>query len=284
MLLSVNALSISSPLTTFNPNFNLDGFGLQVICRGLEISGAFLAKEGENYDEYLGTATVSLSSGKGGKSALSLAAIGGFADYTDSGKFALFIYLAGDFPIGGPPFFFITGISGGLGYNYDLIVPPLEDLDEFPFVSQAMEGVAPIDPSKTEAIVTEQLELLDEYIPPLIGAGWGAFVGLDFTCFKIIDCFGLITFAISQSDFELCLIGIGLLQLPRTLGRHEPIAQAEVALEARFAPMEGELMVRGQLTPNSYIFSRNCVLTGGYAYGLWFSGSRAGDFVFSQGG
>ncbi|GGA08439.1 DUF6603 domain-containing protein [Okeania sp. KiyG1] len=283
LLLSVNTLSISSPLTTFNPEFNLDGFGLQVICRGLEISGAFLAKEGSNYDEYLGTATVAFTRGKGGKSALSLSAIGGFADYTDSGEFSLFIYLAGDFPIGGPPFFFITGISGGLGYNYDLIVPPLEKLEEFPFVYQAMEGPDPIDPSQTEAIVTEQLELLDKYIPPLKGSGWGA-VGLDFTCFKIIDCFGLVTFAISQSDFELCLIGIGLLQLPTTLGRFEPIAQAEVALEARFAPMDGELMVRGQLTPNSYIFSRNCVLTGGFAYGLWFAGSRAGDFIFSQGG
>ncbi|NEO56313.1 MAG: hypothetical protein F6K54_26450 [Okeania sp. SIO3B5] len=283
LLLSLNALSISSPLTDFNPEFNLDGFGLQVICRGLEISGAFLAKEGSDYDEYLGTATVGFTKGKGGKSALSLSAIGGYANYTDSGEFALFIYLAGDFPLGGPPFFFVTGLSGGLGYNYDLIVPPLEDLDEFPFVYQAMEGPDPIDPSNTEAIVTEQLELLDKYIPPLKGTGWGA-VGLDFTCFKIIDCFGLVTFAISQSDFELCLIGIGLLQLPTTLGRFEPIAQAEVALEARFAPMDGVLMVRGQLTPNSYIFSRNCVLTGGFAYGLWFSGERAGDFIFSQGG
>ncbi len=283
LLLSINALSISSPLTSFDLEFNLDGFGLQVICKGLEISGTFLAKEGDNYDEYLGTATVGFTSGKKGKSALSLSAIGGFTDYNDSGKFALFIYLAADFPLGGPPFFFVTGISGGLGYNYDLIVPPLEEVEEFPFVSQAMGGVDPIDPSQTEEIVTGQLELIDKYITPQIGTGWGA-VGLDFTCFKIIDCFGLVTFAISHNDFELCLIGIGLLQLPTTVGRHEPIAQAEVALEARFAPMDGELMVRGQLTPNSYIFSRNCVLTGGFAYGLWFSGERAGDFIFSQGG
>ncbi|NEP11797.1 MAG: hypothetical protein F6K14_16615 [Symploca sp. SIO2C1] len=282
LLLSLNGLSISSPLTDFQPDFNLQGFGLRVICRGLEIAGAFLVKEGSNYDEYLGTATVGLSSG-GGKSALSLSAIGGFADYADQDEFALFIYLAADFPFGGPPFFFVTGVSGGLGYNYDLIVPPLEQVGEFPFVAQAVEGMAPIDPSNTETIITDQLELLDQYIPPLIGAGWGA-VGLDFTCFKIIDGFGLVTFLISQSDFELNLIGIGLLQLPTTLGRHEPIAQAEVALQARFAPLDGELMIRGQLTPNSYIFSRNCVLMGGFAYGLWFAGSRAGDFVFSQGG
>ncbi len=283
LLLSLSALSISTSLTDFDPEFNLDGFGLELVSKGLEISGAFLVVEGSNYSEYLGTATVGLKIGKGGKSALSLSAIGSFADYTNSGEFSLFLYVAANFPFGGPPFFFVTGVSAGFGYNRDLIVPPLEEMAEFPLVTQAIEGVEPIDPDKTEEIITEQLEALDEYIPPLKEAGFGA-IGLKFTCFKVIDGFGLVTFAISQTDFELNLLGIGSLSLPTSIGKKEPIAMAEVAIQARFNPMEGVLMLRGQLTPNSYIFSRNCVLTGGFAYGFWFMPPRVGDFVFTQGG
>lgn len=283
LLLSLNALSIATSLTDFAPEFNLDGFGLELISKGLEISGAFLVVEGQNYSEYLGTATVGLKTGKGGKSALSLSAIGSFADYAGSGEFSLFLYLAADFPLGGPPFFFVTGVSAGFGYNRDLIVPPLEEMAEFPLVAQAIEGVEPIDPDNTEQIITEQLEALEVYIPPLTEAGFGA-IGLKFTCFKVIDGFGLVTFAISQTEFELNLLGIGSLSLPTSIGNKEPIAMAEVAIQARFNPTEGVLMLRGQLTPNSYIFSRDCVLTGGFAYGFWFAPPRVGDFVFTQGG
>ncbi len=283
LLLSISALSISTPLTHFKTKFNLDGFGLELISKGLEISGAFLRVENDDYEEYLGTATVGFTKGKGGKSAISLSAIGSFADYKNSGNFSLFLYVAADFPFGGPPFFFVTGVSAGFGYNRDLIVPPLEEIATFPLVAQAIEGVAPIDSEDIGGTVSEQLELLEEYIPPLTSAGFGA-IGLKFTCFKVIDGFGLVTFAISQTDFELNLLGIGSLSLPTTIGNKEPIAMAEVAIQARFNPLEGVLMLRGQLTPNSYIFSRDCVLTGGFAYGFWFMPPRVGDFVFTQGG
>lgn len=284
-ILSLNGLYISSPLVDFNPDFNLDGFGLEMKTRSMEIGGAFLVVEGEdgdkNYNEFLGTATIGFKKRVG--PALALSAIGSFADYDNSGQFALFLYVAADFPFGGPPFFFVIGLSGGFGYNHDLIVPPIEDIKEFPLVAQALEGPKKIDPKETGAIITEQLEALEEYIPPAIGSGFGA-VGLKFTCFKIVDGFGLVTLGMSQGEFEINLLGIATIMLPTSLGIHEPIAMAELALMARFNPMEGVILVQGQLTENSYIFSRKCRLTGGFAYGLWFLPPLLGDFVFSQGG
>ena len=255
-----------------------------MITRGLEIGGTFLIVEGDGYDEYLGTVTIGLKIGRGGKKALSLSAVGSFADYSNSGKFGLFLYLAANYPFGGPPFFFVTGLAGGFGYNFGLIVPPLEELVEFPLVDEAIQGKGQIDPAETAAIIAEELEALKSYMPPEIGAGFGS-VGVKFTCFKIIDGYGSITIAIGSSDFELDLLGIATIMLPTTVEtRFEPLAVAEKVLQARFNPCQGVLLIRGQLTPSSYIFSRNCHLTGGFAYGLWFLGERAGDFVITQGG
>jgi hypothetical protein len=286
-ILSLNGLYISTSLVDFKPDFNLDGFGLELKTRSLEIGGAFLVVQGEdgekNYNEYLGTATIGFRKRIG--PALALSAIGSFTNYGDSRKFALFLYLAADYPFGGPPFFFVLGLSGGFGYNHDLIVPPLEDIKKFPLVKEAIDGPKKIDPKDTGTIITEKLEALEEYIPPAIGSGFGA-IGLKFTCFKIVDGFGLMTLGMSQGDFEINLLGMATLMLPTTinLGRFEPIAMAELAIAARFNPMEGVILVQGQLTENSYIFSRKCRLTGGFAYGLWFLPPRLGDFVFTQGG
>ena len=286
-ILSLNGLYISSPLAEFDPDFNLDGFGLQLKSRSLEIGGAFLVVQEENgdknYNDYLGTVTIGFKKKVG--PALALSAIGSFTKYDNSNDFALFLYLTADFPFGGPPFFFVIGLSAGFGYNHHLIVPPLEDIKEFPLVDQALKGPQKIDPDQTQNIITEQLELLEKYIPPAIGSGFGA-VGMKFTCFKIVDGFGLVTLGMSQGEFEINLLGMGAIMLPTTvnLGEHEPIAMAEVALLGRFNPMEGVILIQGQLTENSYIFSRKCRLTGGFAYGLWFLPPRLGDFIYTQGG
>ncbi len=284
MVMTLNGLSISSPLMAFSPSFNLDGFGLEVTTSGLDLGGTFLLVEGSNYDEFLGTAVIGLKVGKSGKKCLSLSAIGGFSQYSDSDKFGMFLYLTANDPFGGPPFFFVTGISGGFGYNYDLIVPTFDELLTFPFVDEAVNGKGPVDPADTAQIIADELQTLSNYIAPEVGAWFGA-AGIKFTCFKVMDGSGLLTIALDSSGFEIDFIANVTLMLPTTItGPFEPIAVAEMVMQSRFAPSEGVLMVQGQLTPSSYVFSRECHLMGGYAYGLWFAGERAGDFVITQGG
>ena len=284
MVIILNGLSIRSPLMDFEPSFALNGFGLQVTTSGLEIGGAFLLVEDTNYEEFIGTAVIGLKVGSRGKKCLSLSAIGGFAKFDDSDEFGMFLYLAINIPLGGPPFFFVTGISGGFGYNYRLIVPTVDELMTFPFVYEADSGKRAPNPVESAQILANELQLLSSYVIPEVGAWFGA-AGIKFTCFKIIDGSGLLAIALDSSGFEIDFIAIVTLMIPTTFtGPFEPIAMAQMVMEARFAPAEGVLMVRGQLTPSSYVFSRECHLIGGYAYGLWFAGERAGDFVLTQGG
>ena len=107
---------------------------------------------------------------------------------------------------------------------------------------------------------------------------------MKFTSFKLLDSFGLLTVAINEDKFELNLIGISRLAVPPKESGLDPVAQAEMILQARFAPSEGVLSVRAQLTPASYILSGLCQLTGGFAFCIWYAGAHEGDFVITFGG
>ncbi|HLO84994.1 MAG TPA: DUF6603 domain-containing protein, partial [Nostocaceae cyanobacterium] len=277
-VLSLIGLSVRADLCNFDCDFKLEGLGLQLTTKTLQISGAFARLEKEDYDEYLGIASLGFKIQKMG---LSFSTLGSFADF--KGKPALFLYLAVGYPLGGVPFFFVTGLSGGFGYSRSLTIPELEDLPSFPLVSQAVNGVDPIDFDNPSSCINEQLELLDEYIQPSLGSGFFA-AGMKFTSFKLVDSFALLTAAINEDKFELNLIGNSRLVVPPKVPKLAPIAQAEMILRAQFALQDGLIAVQSQLTAASYIFSTECHLTGGFAFFFWFAGEHAGDFVITLGG
>src|SRR3569623_676147 len=95
---------------------NLDGMSLFLQSGSLQISGGFLRFG----DDYLGEASVKAAS-------FGLTAIGGYSPKDRS--FFLFVRL--NAPLGGPPFFFITGLAGGFGINRTLILPPIDELPDF---------------------------------------------------------------------------------------------------------------------------------------------------------
>ena len=283
MALSLNGLAVGSPLRELTPDYQLNGLGLAYSSESLEISGAFLRSTKEygdiTYDEYQGLATIKAKL-KGKDFALS--AIGSYADY--NGKPSLFLYAVLEFPIGGPAFFFVEGLAAGFGYNRALTVPPIDKLGEFPLVSQVIEGVSSLDTDDKGSTLTNQLEQLDEYITPSPGSGFIA-VGVKFSSFKLIDSFALITIAWGDR-FELNLIGISSLKIPTPEAGKSvtPIAEVRLILRARFAPEEGILSVEAVLDPASYILSKSCRLTGGFAFYSWFAGPHEGDFVITLGG
>lgn len=283
MALSLNGLAVGSPLKEFTPDYQLNGLGLSYSSESLEISGAFLrsTKEynGVTYDEYQGLATIKAKlKGKD----LALSAIGSYAYY--NGQPSLFLYAVLEFPIGGPAFFFVEGLAAGFGYNRWLTVPPVEELGEFPLVSQVIEGVSSLDTEDKGSTLTNQLEQLDKYITPSPGSGFIA-IGIKFSSFKLIDSFALLTIAWGEK-FELNLIGISSLKIPTPEAGKSitPIAEVRLILRARFAPDEGILSVRAVLDPASYILDKSCTLTGGFAFYSWFAGPHSGDFVITLGG
>ena len=274
LTLSLEGLSVGSALRKFEPKFNLRGLGIDYKSGPIEIGGAFLKGkitiEGKEYDDYSGTAIIRTE-------ALTLAAIGSYVQL-DVGP-SMFIYAVLDYPIGGPAFFFVTGLAAGFGYNRLLHVPPVDQIHTFPLVQEAMG-----EQDTTPNLATE-LAKLQQYIPPSVGNYFLA-IGIRFTSFKMIDSFILVS-ATFGHRFELDVLGLSTLVLPAPDAAKAgvtPIAEVQLALRATFIPDDGFLGVSAQLTNNSFLLDRKCHLTGGFAFYTWFSGIHEGDFVLTVGG
>jgi len=289
--LACDDLTLSIPLDgTLTPSFSLPGVGVEYKSNNLEMAGALLRsekeKDGITYEEYIGTAIIKFQlSSKGGKAAkaFGVSAIGSYTYY--EGQPALFLYVLLEFPLVVPPCFLITGFSLGFGYNRYLKVPSIEKLTEFPLVAQAMGGVSNSETSETGALITDQLSKLDKYITLSPGSGFVA-IGLKFTCFKMVDCFALLTIAFGEG-FEINLLGIASMKVPTPADDSKnlsSIAQVTMLVRSRFSLDEGVISVEAQLAPDSYLLSSACRLTGGYAVYFWFDGPHAGDFVITLGG
>ncbi|WP_438000737.1 DUF6603 domain-containing protein [Sorangium sp. So ce185] len=279
--LLLNGVSVRLPLPGGDPELRLDGFGLAYENDALRVGGAFLRSERDGYEEYAGMAALELRlKASGGKppASIGLAAIGAYAYVED--RPSLFLYATLKYPLGGPPFFFVTGLSAGFGYGRSLEDPRLEDVARFPLVAQAVDDTGDDDTDDPGVVAAGQLRELSRYITIAPDAGFLA-IGVKFTSFKMLEGFALLTAELGDR-FELGLLGLTRLEVP--FGVPEPLVVMETALQARFAPSEGTLLVQGQLTDASYLLSPSCRLTGGFAFATWFAGEKAGDFVFTIGG
>lgn len=277
LTISLDELYVKSRLNPIHPQFGLHGLGVDFKNGPLEIGGALLRKtvtEGDYiYDTYNGQVIVHAEK-------FGLSALGSYAYY--KGHPSMFVYAFLDAPIGGPPFFFVTGLALGFGYNRRIVVPSIEKVSKFPLVSQAMAGEASSD-------ITTALEGIQSYIPPALNHYFLA-VGVRFSSFKIIDSFALLIASFSPS-FELNILGISTLVLPTPEEGKSvpPLAEIQLALKATFNPEKGFVKVRAVLTPASFILDRRCHLTGGLAFYTWFKdntieSASAGDFVLTIGG
>jgi hypothetical protein len=277
LTISLDGLSVSSPLTRFDPKFDLKGLGIDYTNEALEIGGAFLRQHivdgNREYDEYDGMAILKIKE-------LSLAAIGSYA-YID-GHPSLFVYASVNEPMGGPSFFFVEGLALGFGYNRALRIPSIDEVQQFPLVAEAIEGAGMPENAGRDTLSAE-LEKLRAYIPPTPGEMFLA-VGVKFNSFKMIDSFALLILSFGHR-FQVDLLGMSTLTVPvHTPPEKTPLAEIQMALKATYVPSEGFLGVNAQLTPDSYILSRACRLTGGFAFYSWFSGEHEGDFVTTLGG
>jgi hypothetical protein len=270
LTLSVDGLSVSSSLKKFEPDFNLRGLGIEYKAGDVEIGGAFLKTGPKGSESYDGAAVIKTKQ-------FALSALGSYAKI--QGEPSLFIYAFLDYPLGGPAFFFVTGLAAGFGYNRRLIAPSIDNVAEFPLIKQAVRGrdVAPKG-------VMEALNTLRTHVPPASGSIFLA-VGVKFNSFKLIDSFALLTMEFGDK-LAINLLGLStaIVPTPEAGKTVTPLAQVQIAWKATFDPDDGCLGIDARLTPNSYILSKDCRLSGGYAFYSWFSGPNAGDFVQTLGG
>lgn len=271
--ITLDGLSISSSITEFNPEFDLKGLGIAYRSESFSIGGAFLKNHvpgNPGYDEYSGMVQVQVKD-------VSVSAIGAYANL--NGHPSLFIYATLNMPLGGPPFFFVNGLSLGYGYNRGLVMPTIDKVLEFPLVAEAMHPAA-MPPNPGPETLTAELEKIHAYIPPAVGQQFLA-IGISFSSFKLVQSTILLA-ATFGNRFELDLLGVSTLHVPKDAS--SPLAVVQLALKGALIPSDGYVGLVGQVTPASYIFSPNCHLTGGFAFCTWFSGEHAGDFVITVGG
>jgi len=239
-------------------SFNLDGMGLGFQSGAVVMKGEFLKSNTNNTEEYTGRVSIKVND-------ISLFAVGSYSG--DS----IFVYALLGIPLGGPPVFFITGLAAGFGCNEQLIVPAIDKVAEFPLVAGALGNV-----SEKDMVIKLKTAITRANGEYFLSAG------VRFTSFKLIESFALINIIFGR-QLEIAVLGLSTLNIPFS-AKEKPLAHAQLAIKIRFVPEEGVFSVQGQLTSESYILSKDCKLTGGFALFTWFDGVHKGDFIMTLGG
>ena len=250
------------------PAFYIDGLGLSFKKDPIEITGLFIRVEPKADEQFSFYGAAKISTAKFG-----ITGIGAYSKLRDD-RVSFFIYAMYNGPIGGPAFFFVTGIAAGFGYNRQIKVPAIDQVRDFPLVAMALNP----DPNKgLDKIVTELIE--NNWIPSSPGDYWLA-IGIRFTSFKLLDSFVLVTVQFG-TRVQFALLGLSVLKWP---AEGNAIAYVELAIAVRFGQGSDVIAVDAMITHNSYVLDKNCKLTGGFAFYVWISGEHEGDFVITLGG
>jgi hypothetical protein len=268
--MAVMGLGVTIPLKApFVPKFSIDGLDVELKGGAVTIAGGLLKIDKGTYLEFNGELIVKAAN----------FSISAFGSYATTDPPSMFVFVMVNAPLGGPPFFFVTGVSGGFGFNRTLELPPIDEVVSYPFVQGASSG--PSNPFGSGSTQNDFLRVMDRYIGVDIGENWLA-AGLTFTSFELVDASVVLTVSFG-TRVQIGLLGLATLTLPPK--DPVPVAMAQMALEAVLAPAEGTLLVAAQLTTNSYVLAKSCQLTGGFAFAMWFPPSDfAGDFVVTLGG
>ena len=263
-------IPILRPLNFSEWEYDMAGCALAYSGPAFKIAGALRKEEldvpgggdNEKYIEYQGLCTISTST-------ISISAIGAFGRIpsTDGSYVTCFVIAAIDYPLGGIPEFFVTGLAGGLGLNRDLVVPKVADVPNSIFM-RTLSGFADDPMGALEQIRTD--------LPAKRDSLWFA-IGVKFTTYQVLETKGVLFVKLSNG-VTIGILGLSSMSLPtKELG----IGYVELAFLAYFDSQEQLLWVEAQLTDASYLFHKSCRLTGGFALVSWF---KRGEFLLSLGG
>jgi hypothetical protein len=281
LTLSLDGLGVGSPLTTFEPVFHLDGLSLAFSAGPVTLDGGFLKMPAPLPDhvteEYIGSVTIKIQS-------YLISGVGAYAKL-NTGDTSVFLFAEVKGEFGGPPAFFITGFMGGFGYNSQLRLPGPDEVHTFPFVA----GLD--DPSIFGSANPTPLQVMDAlagrggnppWVTPARSENWLA-AGIMFRSFEIVLGHALLVVTFGK-EFEIALLGLAALTLPQDATKPSYV-HVELQLEAVLKPDEGSFIIAASLTANSFVITKDCHLTGGFAFCIWFGKNpHFGDFVVTIGG
>lgn len=240
--------------------FELSGLKIDYMTSSLSIGGAFLKSTLGDEESYDGDLQI-----KTGDFALFA-----FGTYSKNSLFASALINKN---FGGPPAFFVKGLSASFAYNMGVKIPGIDGVAGFPLVSGVLGNI------NKDQMLTQMKTLLNiEDGETFLAAG------IKFTSFEMVNSFALLAISFGN-ELEINLLGLSEVSVPPNLKPSDvPIAYAQLALKATLNPSAGIFALMAQLTSESYILSKKCKLTGGFAFYAWFAGEHSGDFVLTLGG
>jgi hypothetical protein len=252
-------------------DLDLNGLSVSFSSGGAQVSGGLLKNTDGSTITYDGEALLRFQD-------MTIAALGSYGSLQGGGT-SLFIFAMLNRPIGGPAFFYVTGLSAGFGYNRGLKIPALADVRKFPLLSGLTDSsrIGGSNPKPKDALAS----LRDGgWVPPERGSYWLA-AGVQFSTFEIIKTNALLVVAFGN-ELAITVIGHSTLKQPQS-GR--TYVYAEMDLLVVFRPGEGELKASAVLGPGSFVLTPDAKLTGGFAFYSWFGDNpHSGDFVYTAGG
>jgi hypothetical protein len=265
---AVDNLRVAIKLATPSPEnwqISVDGFAISANQTAFSLAGG-LRRPPAGAGDYLGFLTLRFG-------AYGLSLFGGYGRYPQNAPTftALFVFGALKAPLGGPPPFFLTGVGAGVGINRQLRTPDIKGILDHPMVQALDRGF------RADAEHPEQLTGLSNQFPAAHGSYWIA-AGVSFTTFAFIESVAVLAVQFDPGGFEINLLGLTRFSLP---AGQTAIVNLEILLSARYSNRDNALLVQASFSPNSWLVSPDCRITGGIAIGMWFN---TGDFVVSLGG
>ena len=284
-------LEFGSKITSFDPTVSLEGLGIDLQKPPLSLEGMFSegsvkipkknyatgAVTTEEITAYNGSISI-------GYKKYNLVAAGSYAKL-DNGDSTFFLYGFLGTPMGGPPFFFVTGVAAGFGYNRDFTLPAVDAISTYPLIQ-------PVIPSASGGSQGMDPNQMNEDFLPSVGNFWGA-AGVRGTSFKMVETFILLAVRFGKY-LEIDILGLSHMQFPKPAedSSTPPLAKITVGLIARIIPERGIVAINGAIQPGSYVYNPMAKVSGGFAMlsvfatqtdGPW-NHAQKGDFVFTLGG
>lgn len=280
--IALEGLTFGSPINTFAPVFNLYGMGIGYSSPPLSIQGAILRVPQDPAHpniqlQFDGSLIVQAAD-------WGLSAIASYAQLTN-GLPSMFIFLDMNEVLGGPPYFIVEGVMGGFGFNRSLVMPAPDEVLNFPLlaINAPQTGSVYDQAMNTLFILEGSNNTTKPWITPKEGDYWLA-AGLVFSSFEIVQG-NLLLVARFGQELQFALLGLAYFSLPKGVPVNDAFVFVEMQMEAVLKPGEGVLNVGGSLTTSSYVLTKDCHLTGGFAFYMWFgSNPYAGQFVMTVGG
>jgi hypothetical protein len=182
----------------------------------------------------------------------------------------------------------ISGVRLGFGYNYSVRMPQLNELYQFPFITDAATNNAKNDPM---AVLTAMVGSANPFVFPKEGSCWFC-AGMTIKAFDVLSITAVLMIDVDSGKENskdegvvIALLGDGIFQMPPEAPPEITLFYIELIVSVELNFVSGYIAANAVLAPASHVYVPMARLVGGASFYSWFGkNSHAGEWVISIGG